>query len=690
MNDAHAEARLPREAREAQAVALIDLSDLPVIAREHFKLCWFGALIQVVHAATAALGSSQELAQEFPFLDEYRVQLVDRGLDWRDARAARRWWASIERWEAGGKKHLPLRALRLGIAQGWNAVGALLTLGLSEDDPRFGALFSRMQGGTLRTPTVGFLNACWSDGQTAPTRRLQEWGLLQVTAGDGGRHTATVRVPSWVWDAIAEGETRASGPGWVYEPAASFGNARPALVLSEETERAVCALPELVRAGTLDTVVVRGPRASGRSRLLGELAPALGRGLLTFSPALKPDDERWSLLGPLATLLGAMPVVEFELSAGETWRVPELGDYPRPLAVILGRRGGLAGTGAARAVTLELGVPSQQHRLALWKALMPEADAELCEALAARYRTPAGRLVQLAGQATARAALACAARPVLADFAAAARALHSEEIGSLATLLPRGGSWDELALPPEMMNELRAVELRCRYRERLASEGDRFAPNAGVRALFTGPSGTGKTLAARVLGEALGRDVYRVDLAAVINKYIGETEKNLDRVLSLAEELDVVLLFDEGDALLARRTTVQSANDRYANLETNFLLQRLESFDGIVFITTNAGERIDSAFQRRMDAVVEFRMPDMAERRRLWKLHLPEESEVDTALLDRLAGQCVLNGGQIRNVALHARLLAIDYGGALKDEHLAASLRREYRRLGAQCPVRLP
>ena len=144
-----------------------------------------------------------------------------------------------------------------------------------------------------------------------------------------------------------------------------------------------------------------------------------------------------------------------------------------------------------------------------------------------------------------------------------------------------------------------------------------------MRALFSGSSGTGKTLATRILAGELGMDLYRVDLASVINKYIGETEKNLHRVLSRAEELDVILLLDEGDALLGSRTDVKSSNDRYANLETNYLLQRLESYQGIVLVTTNAGQNIDSAFQRRMDVVVDFVPPGADERWGIWQLHLP-------------------------------------------------------------------
>ena len=147
--------------------------------------------------------------------------------------------------------------------------------------------------------------------------------------------------------------------------------------------------------------------------------------------------------------------------------------------------------------------------------------------------------------------------------------------------------------------------------------------NYGVRALFSGPSGTGKTLAARLLASALQMDLYRLDLSAVVNKYIGETEKNLNQIFARAEELDVILLLDEGDALLTQRTEVSNANDRYANLETNYLLQRLKSFEGILIVTTNAGDRIDSAFQRRMDVVISFPPPDATERWVIWQLHLP-------------------------------------------------------------------
>jgi len=279
----------------------------------------------------------------------------------------------------------------------------------------------------------------------------------------------------------------------------------------------------------------------------------------------------------------------------------------------------------------------------------------------------------------------------MADLVESARSLNREALDSLARPLPPGGDGAQLPVTDSTWDELEHLEQRCRHRERLP---DRLqgapggSPGCGVRALFTGPSGTGKTLAARLLAGRLGKDLYRLDLSAVVNKYIGETEKNLNRAFDRAEELDVVLLLDEGDALLTRRTDVQTSNDRYANLETNFLLQRLENYQGIVLITTNARERIDSAFERRMDVIVDFHFPDVEERLALWRLHLTSRSTVEDGILREVAARCQLTGGQIRNAALHATLLALDNGGLVTPAYLHAAVRREYVKQGAVSPLR--
>ena len=308
-----------------------------------------------------------------------------------------------------------------------------------------------------------------------------------------------------------------------------------------------------------------------------------------------------------------------------------------------------------------------------------------------QFRLTSGAIHRSADLARVHARLAGRSAIAVSDVQQATRSLNRQVLDTLAQPLPALGDWSELAACDETLQELLTLESRCRHRERLPGSVSATLAGqmtTGVRALFTGPSGTGKTLAARILASVLKMDLYRLDLSSVVNKYIGETEKNLSELFSRAEELDVILLIDEGDALLTQRTNVQTSNDRYANLETNFLLQRLESFTGIVIITTNAGERIDSAFQRRMDVVVEFRAPEPAERWAIWQLHLPAEHRVDPALLREVTARCNLTGGQIRNMMLHASVLALNDGGFITSAHLKAAVQREYRKLGGVYPLR--
>jgi hypothetical protein len=386
-----------------------------------------------------------------------------------------------------------------------------------------------------------------------------------------------------------------------------------------------------------------------------------------------------------------MPVLTYELAPGQTAELPVLAGYDGPLGVILGLEGGLGERTADGAVTLVLQPPRAELRERSWRqALGPHPVRDL-DAIAERFQLAGGFIRRAASIAAAHAGLEGREAVCFSDVQEATRTLNRQLLDTLAERLEARGSWADMVAGESTRTKLTELEARCRHRERLLDRlGRAFGLNAnkGVRALFTGASGTGKTLAARILGAALGLDVYRVDLAAVINKYIGETEKNLHRVLSRAEALDVVLLLDEGDALLGNRTEVRSANDRYANLETNYLLQRLESYQGIVVVTTNLGDNIDPAFQRRMDVVVPFFAPQPEERWQILDLHLPPDHVVEPAFLRRLASTCQLTGGQLRNAALHAALLALDTDAdAVTTAHLEEAVRSEYRKAGAAYPL---
>jgi SpoVK/Ycf46/Vps4 family AAA+-type ATPase len=207
-----------------------------------------------------------------------------------------------------------------------------------------------------------------------------------------------------------------------------------------------------------------------------------------------------------------------------------------------------------------------------------------------------------------------------------------------------------------------------------------------VRALFHGPPGTGKTLAAAWLARQLGLPLFRVDLAGVLSKYIGETEKNLAAMLSAAEAAEVVLLFDEADALFGKRTEIRSANDRFANTQTDYLLQRLEAWSGIAVLTTNHRAGLDEAFTRRLDAVIELPLPAPAERRALWDVHLGTQHALTASDINRLAATLPVAGGHIRNAVLAAAVTAREQQRPLRLDDVIGGMESELRKLGRQLP----
>lgn len=643
------------------------LSELERTPATHFLLNYFAAALRLREHATE---------DAFPFLHDYCEDADDAGLGTPAA-----WDAALAAWEAS--EPLPLNRLVAAAGLGREALHALFLVGLVEEDARFGAIFERFAG--HQRPTVGLIHSWWPE--TRPTlRRLVELGLVEAVDAETPRADSPLRAPAVAWDAI-RGEPPGRLAPWLhYRPPGTLPTLDE-LILPAATLRAVRRVPELIEDGTLSGLVVRGPTAGGRRTVLGAIARAAGRALLEVS-GLSEDDERWRSVGAQATLLDALPALVVDVPPGETFRIPVLDGWDGPVGVVLGRRGGVAGEALEQAVTLTLEVPDAAGRARHWAAALdPEAPVD---ELATRFRMTGGNIRRTAALARAEAALAGRDQPAAEDVTRGVRELHGRLFDTLAARVPTESDWDRIAVRQETMRELRLLEARCRQRERLGEfVGGAGGSNltAGVRALLTGPSGTGKTLAACTLAGVLGIDLYRVDLSTVVNKYLGETEKNLNVLFSRAEEADAALLLDEGDALLTRRTDVHTSNDRYANLETNFLLQRLEAFDGILLVTTNAGDRIDDAFRRRMDVVVDFGAPDELERWAIWQIHLPERHQVSDDLLEELAVRCSLTGGQMRNAVLHASLLALEDGQVIRSEHLETAVRREYVKAGQVCPL---
>jgi SpoVK/Ycf46/Vps4 family AAA+-type ATPase len=250
-------------------------------------------------------------------------------------------------------------------------------------------------------------------------------------------------------------------------------------------------------------------------------------------------------------------------------------------------------------------------------------------------------------------------------------------------------SFADLVLPEHAIASLHQLVNWARVRDQVSARGPLRANGGGIAALFTGSPGTGKTLAANVIAEELALDLFQVDLSSIVDKYIGETEKNLERVFASAEALNVVLFFDEADALFGSRSEVRDSRDRYANQEVAYLLQRMEQFDGITILATNLRGNLDQAFSRRMSFIVHFPDPDPATRRRLWQAHLdqlPSLDADDPVDLGLLADTVELAGGDIRNIVLAAAYDATGAGEPVGMRHLAASAVAEYKKLGRRVP----
>ncbi|HBY77987.1 MAG TPA: ATPase, partial [Cyanobacteria bacterium UBA11148] len=244
-------------------------------------------------------------------------------------------------------------------------------------------------------------------------------------------------------------------------------------------------------------------------------------------------------------------------------------------------------------------------------------------------------------------------------------------------------TWDDLVLPEKERNILREVSAHVRQRMKVYETwgfAGKSRRGLGISALFAGASGTGKTMAAEVLGSELRLDVYRIDLSSVVSKYIGETEKNLRRVFDAAEGGGAILLFDEADALFGKRSEVKDSHDRHANIEVSYLLQRMESYRGLAILTTNLKSALDQAFLRRIRFIVQFPFPDATQRALIWERIFPKQMPTEKLDFKKLAKLNVA-GGNIRSIALNAAFLAADAGESVQMKHLLQAAKSEYVKL---------
>lgn len=277
-------------------------------------------------------------------------------------------------------------------------------------------------------------------------------------------------------------------------------------------------------------------------------------------------------------------------------------------------------------------------------------------------------------------------RITLPDLYEACRAHSNQKLSALAHKISSRYQWNDIVLPLDRTEQLREICNHVKYRDRVYGEWGfdrKLAMGKGLCVLFAGPSGTGKTMSADIISGELGLELYKIDLSTVVSKYIGETEKNLSRIFDEAETSNAILFFDEADALFGKRSEVKDSHDRYANIETGYLLQRMEEHEGIVILASNFRKNMDEAFVRRLHFTVEFPFPGEEDRRRIWEAVWPETMPRDPALdLGFLAKRFQLTGGNIRNIALSAAFLAADDSGVVSMRHIIRATQREYQKMG--------
>ncbi len=528
----------------------------------------------------------------------------------------------------------------------------------AEADPQFALLLGcAHDDGTRRFPSAALLRLALAPFGVAVPGALDD-GHPLVTSGvlePGAGATEPLRLTA---------TARALLAGGAPAPLSAPRPAPPRLA------PAVQALARHLAGAAPQPVLLRGVPGVGRRGVAVDAACAAG---LTPIAADRPAGE----LRLLTRLAAAVVVAPAAAAEALGWTAAD-----GPLVAWGGAREHLAD-----AYVVDLPAPSHAQRAELWRAALGRlglaAADDLAAALAARFAFTEGDVTAVA----ARAALDAAwlQRPV--DRTAvweAARRQPEHVLERLATLVAPAFSLADLVLDEETDAKLRELVAHVAL-QHVVLDGwgfrRRLPRGQGVAALFSGPSGTGKTTAAEALAGELGQDLYRIDLSAVVSKYVGETEKNLAVAFDEAERGSAVLFFDEADALFGKRTGVRDAHDRYANLEINFLLQRVETFTGLVILASNRAAAIDEAFLRRLRFTIRFEPPDRALRVRLWRRSFPPGARVAALDWDTLAA-VELAGGSIQSAALAAAYLAAADGGTITPAHVDHALRREHQKLG--------
>jgi hypothetical protein len=564
----------------------------------------------------------------------------------------------------------------------------LLTAGM-ELDPGFGSLCDAAQGAAGRSyPTFSLAMAALPDPEwfaITPDAPLRHWRLIEVGAGTAIT-LSPLRIDERILHYLVGVEHQDERLGGIISPLEVGGQLVPshrdvatrvAALWAPSTGSDITPLIQFC-GGDMTSKLAVAATACAAVGLQASIIPAgnIPAGAAELE-SLARLWEREAALGERVLLVNADDV-----DAGDPTRTAAVNRLidrlTGPLAVTSRERWAVTGRPA---IAVDIDKPTSAEQHALWeRALGPAAE---------RLN---GRLALIVSQFNLS--------PTAIEAAAAdARRQGDERVGDtlwdacrrqarprmedLAQRIEPVAGWEQLILPEQQLEVLRAIVAHVRQRARVYDDwgfARREARGLGISALFAGPSGTGKTLAAEVLANELRLDLYRVDLSQVVSKYIGETEKNLRRLFDAAEDGGAILQFDEADAIFGKRSDVRDSHDRYANIEVSYLLQRMEAYRGLAILTTNLKSALDPAFLRRIRFVAVFPFPDRAQRADIWRQIFPAETPVERLDSERLA-QLDVAGGNIRSIALNAAFLAADEGRPVGMAHMLRAARAEYAKL---------
>jgi hypothetical protein len=590
--------------------------------------------------------------------------------------------ADADRAEASGTR-LCLRWLQTAFGLLPIDVEVLLVALAPDVDPRFERLYGYLHDDvTRRRASIGLALelsgapplAATSRARLRPGAPLIDGGLVEVTDADRPFLTRALRVPDRIVmhllgdatpDPLLDGVVATAMPCLAGEPKALAATLRRGAVLCYLHERRGSSAAALAAAAFAEL---------GMPVLVLDLGRLAGRDGKAIAAAARREAKLTGaglVAGPIEALGDAVAVF-----CDPQWPV-----------VLYGRRSWDPVWSAQVPLCLEAPAVAASDVAGLWTALVEgdlEPGLDVGSAVGAANLDPSQ--VERAASAAWWQAVH-AGRPIgREELRFGTRSQNAAGLERLARRIEPAVGWSDIVLPERPLQLLRELASRARRRTLVLDDwGMRQGGGSGngISALFAGPSGTGKTMAAEVLAYELGFDLYTVDLATVVDKYIGETEKNLERIFSEAERVNGVLFFDEADALFGKRSDVKDAHDRYANIETGYLLQRMESFDGVAILATNLRANLDAAFTRRLDALIDFPSPDAEHRRLIWERAMrPGVPRADDVDLDVLAERFDLTGGNIRNVALAAAYFAAEEGRPVSMADLMRGTQREFLKLG--------